>query len=69
MTYPLPQILLSATSILYTVLLVGGGATMSLPAGDGEVNMTMFTNVSSAPSSIDDTETYICYLCTGRNRC
>ena len=63
---------LSAASILNAFLLLSllAGAAASAaapaPAGDGEVNTTMLGN-AAATSPRDDTEIYICYLCTGRN--
>jgi len=63
---------LPAASILNAFLLLSllAGAAASAaapaPAGDGEVNTTMFGN-ASATWPRDDTEIYICYLCTGRD--
>ncbi|CAD6210333.1 unnamed protein product [Miscanthus lutarioriparius] len=40
----------------------------SVPPGDGDLNpSTMFTNGTETSPIADDTERYICYLCTGRN--
>ncbi|CAN6295848.1 unnamed protein product [Urochloa humidicola] len=61
---------LSAASIFNAFLLlslhVGAAAAASVQAGDSDVNTTMFIN-GAATSPRDDTEMYICYLCTGRN--
>lgn len=68
-----PQMPLSAASILHAFLLtilLGGGATASFPPGDGDGDVnpsTMFTNDTGTSRIADDTERYICYLCTGRN--
>lgn len=59
---------LSAASILHAFLLaLLLGATASVPPGDGDVNPSMFTNGTGTSPNADDTERYICYLCTGRN--
>ncbi|CAL4930014.1 unnamed protein product [Urochloa decumbens] len=63
---------LSAASIhnafLLLSLLVGAGvAVASVQAGDGDVNTTMLINGAATTSPLDDTEMYLCYLCTGRN--
>lgn len=63
---------LPAASILNAFLLLSllAGATASaatpVPAGDGDVNTSRFSN-AAATSPLLDTEIYICYLCTGRN--
>ncbi|XP_062209177.1 uncharacterized protein LOC133910956 [Phragmites australis] len=58
---------LSAASILHALLLLLGAtasAAASVSAGDGYVNTTA---ASATATPLDDTEIYICYLCTGRN--
>ncbi|PAN50697.1 hypothetical protein PAHAL_9G539200 [Panicum hallii] len=56
---PLPAASILNASLLLILLI-------SATAHVGDVNTTMFSN-AAATSPRDDTEIYICYLCTGRN--
>ncbi|CAL4913463.1 unnamed protein product [Urochloa decumbens] len=61
---PLPAASIHNAFLLLSLL--AGAAAASVPAGDGTVNTTMLIN-GAATSPRDDTEMYLCYLCTGRN--
>lgn len=53
--------------LLLLLASTAAAAAASVPVGDSHVNTTVVFASGAATSPRDDTEMYICYLCTGRN--